>query len=308
MWRIGRTLLLSAICALGPALASPARSWAADGLVDVGARGAPLHLWVEDRGHGDPILLLHGFGANSYTWRHIAPALAPTHRVISVDLKGAGRSDKPFDDAYGILDQVALLARLIDRKRLSGVTLIGQSMGGGIALALALELNQTHPGVLGRLILIDSIAYRQKMPLFIELLQTPVLAEVGAYTGLPELQVYKGLYATFYDPSRISFGAVRAYARPLYELGGRNALLSTAAQIVPRNLDALVARYHTIQQPTLLIWGAEDTIVPLWVGRKLARDLPRAHLSILRACGHAPQEEAPARTLNLIQAFLQQGH
>jgi len=152
MWRIGRILLLSALCALGPALASPARSWAADGLVDVGARGAPLHLWVDDRGQGEPVLLLHGFGANSYTWRHIAPALARTHRVISVDLKGAGRSDKPFDDAYGILDQVSLLARLIDRKGLSTLTVIAQSMGGGIALALALELNRTRPGLLKRLV------------------------------------------------------------------------------------------------------------------------------------------------------------
>jgi len=78
------------------------------GLLDVATRGAPVRLRVEERGHGEPILMLHGFGSSTYTWRHIAPPLARSRRVVAVDLKGAGRSDIAFDGAYGILDQVAL--------------------------------------------------------------------------------------------------------------------------------------------------------------------------------------------------------
>ena len=272
---------------------------------NVGPRAAPLRLWLEERGRGEPILMLHGFGASSYTWRYIAPALARTHRVVSIDLKGSGRSDKPFDDNYGVLDQVALLKRLIDHRGLTDLTLVGHSFGGGVALALALDLNGTRPAVLKRLVLIDSIAYRQKLPIFIQLLRTPVVARIGMYAVLPEIESFQGLYAAYHDPRKITLDAVRAYALPLYEPGGRYALLKTAEEIIPSNLSALVARYHTIRQQTQLIWCAEDPVVPLWVGHKLARNLADAHLSVLRGCGHAPQEELPLQTLALIRKFLQ---
>ena len=271
---------------------------------NVGTRAAPLRLWVEERGRGEPILMLHGFGASMYTWRFVAPALARTHRVITVDLKGAGRSDKPFDDKYRVLDQVVLLRRLIDLRGLTDLTLVGHSLGGGVALALALDLNETHPGALKQLILLDSIAYKQRLPLFIQVLQAPVLAQIGMYAILPEIESYEGLYAAYHDPSKITLDAVRAYALPLYEPGGRYALLKTAEEIIPANLSALIARYQTILQPAQLIWCDEDPIVPLWVGRKLARNLPDARLSVLRSCGHAPQEELPLQTLTLMRKFL----
>jgi pimeloyl-ACP methyl ester carboxylesterase len=259
---------------------------------------------VEDRGRGEPILMLHGFGATMYTWRYVAAALAHTHRVVTVDLKGSGRSDKPFDDRYRVLDQVALLKRLIDHRGLSDLTLVGHSFGGGVALALALDLNETRPAALKQLILIDSIAYRQRLPLFIQLLQAPILAQIGTYAVLPEIESYEGLYAAYHDPNKITLDAVRAYALPLYEPGGRYALLKTAEEIIPANLSALIKRYPTIHQPAQLIWCAEDPIVPLWVGRRLARNLPDAHLSVLRSCGHAPQEELPLQTLRLMRKFL----
>ena len=91
------------------------------------------------RARAPPLLLIHGFGASTYTWRHIAPELARTHRVIAVDLKGFGQSDKPFDSRYSVFDQAELLAELIEEKDLHNLTLVGHSFGGGIALMLALE-------------------------------------------------------------------------------------------------------------------------------------------------------------------------
>src|SRR5262245_66312721 len=87
-------------------------------LLNVGAREAPLRLWLEEAGRGDPILLIHGLGANTYSWRYLAPRLARTHHVLSVDLKGFGRSDKPIDAAYGVLDQARLLETLLERKKI----------------------------------------------------------------------------------------------------------------------------------------------------------------------------------------------
>jgi pimeloyl-ACP methyl ester carboxylesterase len=272
--------------------------------INVGSRLQPLRLWLEETGVGDPILLLHGFGGNSYTWHWLAPRLARTHHVISVDLKGFGRSDKPFDAAYGVLDQAHLLATLIRRKGLRKLSIVGHSFGGGVALALTANLNQTQPELVQRLVLIDSIAYPQPLPLFLELLRTPVLAEVGVYTAPPELETYKGLVAAYADPQKITLDTVRAYARPLYTPGGRHALIQTAQEIIPRNLPALIARYRSIEQPTLLLWCAADPVVPLSVGRRLLRALPGARLTVLKGCGHMPQEELPATTLAILRAFL----
>src|SRR5262245_19123303 len=193
---------------------SSATSRAAEGqprgrFVNVGSAVRPLRLWVEEAGSGDPILLIHGLGANSYTWRYLTPALARTHHVLSVDLKGFGRSDKPIDAAYGVLQQARLLKTLIARKQLEHLTIAGHSFGGGVALALTLGLNRTRPGTVHRLVLIDSIAYRQRIPFFIELLRTPVLAEASLAAAPPELQAYKGLLAAYADPAKITWEAVR---------------------------------------------------------------------------------------------------
>jgi pimeloyl-ACP methyl ester carboxylesterase len=111
--------------------------------------------------------------------------------------------------------------------------------------------------------------------------------------------------ATYLDPSKITWDAVRAYALPLYEIGGRYALVETAKEMIPANLPKLIAGYPTIHQPTLLVWCAEDSIVPAWVGHRLAHDLPNAaRLSLINGCGHAPQEELPKATLALIRGFL----
>ena len=230
--------------------------------------------------------------------------IGPHPHVLSVDLKGFGRSDKPVDDAYGVLAQALLLETLIKRRGLRHLTIVGHSLGGGVALALTVHLNLTQPETVARLVLLDSIAYRQPVPLFIELLRTPVLADVGLLATPPELEVYKGLVAAYADPQKITLEAVSAYARPLYDPGGRQALVKTAQGIIPTNLSSLIAGYRTIQQPTLLIWCRADRVVPLWVGRRLARALPNAQLSLLKGCGHIPQEEEPAATLRLIKTFL----
>ena len=77
-----------------------------------------------------------------------------------------------------------------------------------------------------------------------------------------------------------------------------------AEQIVPPNLQRLIARYRTIQQPALVIWGAEDQVVPRSLGNKLTHDLPHGRIEVLKDCGHIPQEEAPKETLALVSAFL----
>jgi pimeloyl-ACP methyl ester carboxylesterase len=270
----------------------------------LGPPAAPVHLYYEDVGHGPPILLIHGFGASTFTWHQIIPDLARGHRVIAVDMKGFGKSDKPLDEKYSALDQEKLLAQLIEEKNLHNLTVVGHSFGGGVALALVLD--DRLKGRISRLVLIDSIGYPQKIPIFFKLLEVPGVAQLGVRMVPPTLQAEAALKIAYYDSSKITPATVEAYSEPLKTAAGKHAIIYTAREIVPPNLDAIAARYSTIMQPTLIMWCDHDRIVPLDIGLKLRRAIPHSTLKLVQSCGHIPQEEQPQQTLEILQDFLDQ--
>ncbi len=260
-------------------------------------------LFVREVGHGPPLVLLHGLGASIYTWRHIVPALARTHRVIALDLRGFGRSDKPFDQHYSAADQAALVAAFIRKRNLQGVTLIGHSFGGTVALATALDLEH-EPQRIARLVLIDTPALKQDFGDGAELLRVPGLSYVAMTLAPPELMA-RLLFRLVSAPGRsVPERDVRAYAAPFYDLGSRHAFIATAQAIVQTNTRHKGARYGAIAQPALLFWCRRDRIVPLATGRHLARRMPNAHLEILDGCNHLPQDEVPRTLLSRLQPFL----
>ncbi len=263
--------------------------------------GVVLH--AETHGRGGPLVLLHGFGANTYSWRHLVGPLGERHEVIAVDLKGCGASPKPDDGAYGILDQARLVTDLLVKRGLTDVTLIGHSLGGGVALAVTLELLAVGRPRIARLVLIDSIAYDQRFPWFIQVLRTPGLGELAISVTPPRLQVRMVLRYAFYDSRAITDDVVTAYAAPLRHRDARRALVTTARQLVPPDMDAFTRRYPEIDIPVLLVWGRHDRVVPLRLGERLAGALPRAELSVVEACGHVPHEERPRDTLEIVDGF-----
>jgi pimeloyl-ACP methyl ester carboxylesterase len=270
----------------------------------LGPPEAPVRLYYEETGKGSPVLLIHGFGASTFTWRHIAPELAKTHRVIAVDLKGFGQSDKPFDSRYSVFDQAALLAQLIEDKDLHNLTLVGHSFGGGIALLLALEANERLKGRLARLVLLDSIAYPQNIPVFFRLLDVPLVSHLGVSMVPASFQTRVALRIAYFDDSKIDQDEVDTYAAPLKTAAGKHAIIYSARQIVPDGLAEISERYKTIELPTLILWCDHDRIVPFEVGLKLRRTLPNSTLRLVEDCGHMPQEEQPESTLKLLQDFL----
>src|SRR5208337_4584538 len=124
-----------------------------------------LRLAVIEKGQGRPVLLLHGFATSSYTWHAIIPELAKNHRVIAIDLRGFGASDKPLDDHYSIQDQTEAVQAFIEQENLRDLTVIGHSFGGGITLSLALNAEQQRKSRIRNIVLIDTIAYRQPTPI-----------------------------------------------------------------------------------------------------------------------------------------------
>ena len=270
----------------------------------LGPPEAPVRLYVEEQGKGAPVLLIHGFGASTYTWRHVAPELAKTHRVIAVDLKGFGQSDKPFDSRYSVFDQAELLAQLIVDKDLRNLTLVGHSFGGGIAILLALEANERLEGRITKLVLLDSIAYPQNIPVFFRLLDVPLVSRLGVSMIPPSVQTRVALRIAYFDDSKIDQDEVDAYAAPLRTAAGKHAIIYSARQIVPDGLAEISERYKTIELPTLILWCDHDRILPLEVGLKLRRTMPNSTLRLVEDCGHMPQEEQPESTLKLLQGFL----
>jgi pimeloyl-ACP methyl ester carboxylesterase len=270
----------------------------------LGPPEAPVNLYYEDQGKGAPVLLLHGFGASTFTWRHVVPELAQTHRVIAVDLKGFGLSDKPFDERYSVFDQAELIAQLIEDKDLRDLTIVGHSYGGGVALSLALKANERLSGRISRLVLLDSIAFPQQIPMFFRLLDVPLVSQVGVRMVPPAVQARVALQIAYYDDSKIDDEEVEIYAAPLKTAAGKHAIIHSARQIVPEDIDQLSERYKTITLPTLILWCDHDRIVPLDVGLKLRRTLPNSTLRLVESCGHMPQEEQPESTLKLLKGFI----
>jgi pimeloyl-ACP methyl ester carboxylesterase len=298
---VAAALLCAALTACAPVL--PSIPQAPPSFSQVREDGKSVRLAVREAGKGRPIILLHGLGASSYTWREIMPTLARTNQVIALDLKGFGESDKPLDDSYSIADQAKLVGDYIARNNLSGVTLIGHSFGGAVALAAALEDAKASHRI-EKLVLIDSLAYKQPVPLFFRLLRTPVIGELGMTLIPLEVQVSQALAMAYHHNWKVKEETIAIYSEPLQTEGGKHALLRTIDSLMSQDAETFASRYRSLKTPTLLIWCAYDRIVPLRFGKRLLRDLPNAKIDVIEECGHIPQEEEPTETLAAIQGFM----
>lgn len=252
----------------------------------------------------DTFVLVHGFGASSFSWRHWAPALAKRGRVLLVDLKGFGSASKPDDGVYGPMDQARLVEELIEAEGLARVTLIGHSFGGGVALLTALSLVARSDGPLDRLVLVAGAAYPQRLPPFVTLARVPRLTKAALAAIGAERVIRHTLRSIVRDRSVVDSEQIEAYAAPLKTSAGVRAMLDSARQIVPHDLAELTAQYPRIDKPTLLLWGRHDPVVPLSVGVRLSQELPAAQLHVMEECGHIPHEEHPAASLAVLEAFL----
>jgi pimeloyl-ACP methyl ester carboxylesterase len=223
-----------------------------------------------------------------------------------VDLVGFGAAPPPARrSGYGPIEQADAVVALSARADLRGATLAGHSLGGGVALLTALRLRELgEADRLAGLVSIAGPAYPQAIPYYIGLARIPLLGTLLLHVVAPERLVRTVLEYVFYDAKLVTDAQVEGYAAPLRTRRARRAVVETARRIVPKNLDALSRRFAEVAVPTLLLWGRQDHVIPLWVGERLARDLPHARLVVLERCGHSPPEELPAESLRHVRAFL----
>lgn len=271
------------------------------------ADGRPpkTELYFETYGAGDPVLCIHGLGACLYTWRHLIEPISKDHQLILIDLKGYGASPKPRDGRYSVHDQAKLVYQFIQDHDLKNLTLVGTSYGGAVSLMVALMLCEGDRERLSKLILINSAGYNESLPWHFNLLKTPFVGWLSIHLMPCTASTRRVLRYVYYNPRLITKEQIAAYSKPVRSAGARQALLHTARQAIPKNIDELTLKYKDICVPTLIIWGEEDRVIPLKIGKMLAEAIPDSKLVVLPEIGHAPHEEAPEKTIRLILQFLQ---
>jgi pimeloyl-ACP methyl ester carboxylesterase len=267
----------------------------------------PLHIDAAGLAQGprvETFVLLHGYAASTYSWRYWVPRLAARGHVLAVDLKGCGRAPKPADGRYGPADLAEPIVRLIAERDLRRVTLVGHSLGGAVSLLTALALREREPDRLERMVIVAGAAYEQRMPPFVRFAQFPRISAALFRAVGAQRVVRTVLERVVHDPGCIAEDQIRGYAEPLHAPEAVRSLICIAQQIRPAELDAITARYRTLDVPTLLLWGRRDPVIPLAIGERLAQELPRARLVVLERCGHLPAEELPADSYAVLERFL----
>ncbi|MFY9315002.1 MAG: alpha/beta fold hydrolase [Burkholderiales bacterium] len=259
--------------------------------------------WAAGEG-GAPIVLLHGFGASVELWRFTLPALAKHHRVLAVDLPGFGRSDKP-EAPYTLSYLAAFVRDFLDAMGMPRATLVGNSLGGGVALRFALDF----PARLERLGLVAPAALGRGGSPLLRLMSLPGVGELlsrpsrAGTARLFRLATHNPAVVTdtivdeAYQLARLPgtqrgfLGALRALVNPL---GQRREIFGPILDGLP-----------LIAAPTLVLWGRQDRFVPV-AHAGAARAISGVRVEVWDPCGHLPMIERPGKFSALLLDFLSQ--
>jgi pimeloyl-ACP methyl ester carboxylesterase len=283
-------------------VAAPAADRSVDRVVrDVTARGVRMRVLVAGEGNGPALVLVHDFLVSHLQFDDVIDTLAERFHVIAPDLPGFGESEKPSPAryAYGIETFTEAVADLIAAFGVGRAHVVGQSMGAAVAITLAAE----HPELVQRLVLEDALCYPFPMTLGMRL---PLLPVVG---GILFKQLYgRGMFRKTFRETVFRADAAVPLSRidRYYDLFNAPSARESAHAVLRAVLDArpVVARLTRITAPTLVVWGRDDSILPVAGAQRLAREIPGAKLEIMDA-GHSPHEERPEEFVALVTQFLE---
>lgn len=264
-------------------------------LVDLG--GFRLH--VRDTGpkSAPTIILLHGFGSSLQTWDLWAGPLERTHRVVRIDLPGAGLSDPDPTGDYTDARTHALILQLMNKLDIKQAIFVGNSLGGRIAWTFTAK----HPDRVSKLVLIapdgfasPGFAYGQKA-------EVPALLSIMSYV-LPKALYRPNIEAAYANPKRLTDTVFDRYYDLTLAPGSREALLARMQQTVLVDPRPILPK---ITQPVLLLWGKKDALIPVANAQDYLKALPDARLTTFDTLGHVPHEEDAKESIAPLLAFLE---
>jgi pimeloyl-ACP methyl ester carboxylesterase len=255
-----------------------------------------------DEGVGEVLLLIHGMGGSSASWREVVPELSKKYRVIAPDLLGHGQTDKPRGD-YSLGAFAVWLRDFLDALGIRNVTLIGHSLGGGIAMQFAHQ----HRDYCRRLVLISSGGLGSDVGRLLRMLSLPGAELVlPLISSRPAIAVGNALQArSSHEVSRFS-ETWRAQAA-LSNRDNRRAFLRTLRSVVDhrgQSVCALNRLHFNADLPALIISGEQDRVIPVAHARAAHEALPNSRLHVLPGVWHHPQVERPITVATLIDDFI----
>jgi len=249
--------------------------------------GARIH--YVDVGAGPTVILLHGLADDVGVWGSVMPALAAKHRVIALDQVGFGRSDKPLLN-YRVSTFVDFLDGFLNELKIKRASLVGNSLGGWVAADFALK----HPDRIERLVLSDAAGYA-------------ALAKTMDPRALNALHLASREDIRYLGP--LTFRDKRFYedvdlAFKQRVTAGDSYTVSQLLDSMIRGEDVLDNRLAVIKQPTLVLWGREDKLIPLSFGERFHKEIAGSRLRVIDNCGHMPHVECPEKFNDALLQFL----
>jgi pimeloyl-ACP methyl ester carboxylesterase len=258
-----------------------------------------------EAGSGPALLLIHGMGGTRESWKDVIALLAREHTVIAPDLPGHGESDPGAGD-YSIGALAAGLRDLLVALGHDRATLVGHSLGGGIAMQFAYQFPET----IERLVLVSSGGLGSEVSPVLRAAALPGASLFIAATAGPGraagAAVARGLAAVGLQPKPDLAEVARGYAS-LADPGHRDAFLATLRSVVGtggQRVSAGDRLYLTEGVPVLIIWGERDPIIPVRHGEEACQSMPGSRLEIFDGAGHMPQLEEPGRFAAVLSRFL----
>ncbi len=256
--------------------------------VDIG-KGLTVHLRDEGPRDAPVIVLVHGSNSFLQTWDRWTRLLTPKYRVIRMDLPGHGMTGAYPARAYSTSAFVDVVDRVVAKLGVDQFVLGGNSMGGGVAWSYA----HRHPDKLAGLVLVDASgqpeAKGSSPPLGFRLARTPVVRDLMRYLT-PRSLIADGLHKSVSHQSVVTDAAVDRYWELLRYPGNRQATIDRFA--TPREAPVTGA----LPVPTLIMWGADDQLIPLSSAGWFARQIHRAKVIVYPGVGHLMMEEIPERS------------
>lgn len=246
-----------------------------------------------------PIILLHGTGASLHTWQGWVDELSKTRRVITLDLPAFGLTGPNAENDYSPEAYVEFTKQFIEIFRIKSCVLGGNSLGGGIAWQTAVA----YPDLVKKLILVDASGYpntAKSVPLAFRLAKVPVLNKL--LSVITPRSVIEGSVKNVYgNPDLVTDELVDRYYDLTLRPGNRKAFVE---RMQVDSYQDQSDKIKSLTQPTLIVWGEKDLLIPVENAQKFAADLSNNKLVIYPELGHVPMEENPAETVKAVKVFL----
>ncbi len=258
-----------------------------------------------EAGTGPPLLLIHGMAGSSATWRAIIPQLSTKYRVIAPDLLGHGMSAKPRGD-YSLGAFAVFLRDLLDELGVARATVVGQSLGGGIAMQFVYQ----HREYCERLALIGSGGLGPDLSPMLRVLSAPgaeLVLPVVAPQSVLNLGNKVGSWLTSAGIQAPRAGQMWQAYSSLSDPAARQAFLRTLRSVVDHRgqaVSALNKLHLTEGLPVVLIWGDNDRIIPVAHAYAAHDALVGSRLEVLEGIGHFPHVEAPTAVADILENFI----